>query len=205
MADVLPSVPGLNLTLNSQASCCVALWRQCRHYIRFFMLVMYGPAGENQQVAAIFSGASYACLGAQPLFLRRAAIGVGRRSEHQHGATRFSNDVCRRRARDPMRGFACRAHASKHEQRRSNQPASGRNPVAQAQEATLHPWSYPSFSGESRSILVSRFVVMRCTRSSGPVVRPICEPAGACPGGIARPSGHQMVPALKTQLPFGPG
>ena len=51
----------------------------------------------------------------------------------------------------------------------------------------------------------SRLRVMRCTRSSGPCGRLQCDQGRTWPGGVDIACAHQMVEALKTKLPFGPG
>src|SRR5262245_52156617 len=51
----------------------------------------------------------------------------------------------------------------------------------------------------------NRFLVIRCTRSSGPGGGPPWAEGRRYPGGSLRPSDHQIVAALNTRLPFGPG
>lgn len=60
--------------------------------------------------------------------------------------------------------------------------------------------------GDSRIMRSRIFFVMRCCFGFTPNVpaRPEVR-AGMCPGGCDSPSGHQMVPALKTQLPLEHG
>jgi hypothetical protein len=51
----------------------------------------------------------------------------------------------------------------------------------------------------------NRLWVICWTRSSGPWGRDQWDQGSQWPGGVARSWHHQMVEALKTKLPFGPG
>jgi hypothetical protein len=57
----------------------------------------------------------------------------------------------------------------------------------------------------SASALPNRLCVIRWMRSSGPCGRLQWDHGSICPGGEERPCAHQMVEALKTKFPFGPG
>src|SRR6516225_405282 len=78
-------------------------------------------------------------------------------------------------------------------------PTAGRGAETQASYGA-------AYARRSVSLIIrsSTFFVIRWMRESTPN-GPANVRAGMWPGGTDSPSDHQMVPALKTQLPLGPG